>query len=380
MIGYDAKRAFANNAGLGNYSRFVLDGISSLYPAEQFFLFSPVREAHPALSPILARQNVRAVFPAGLSRLSSSFWRVHGMTADIAREGISLFHGLSNELPFGLRKKGIASVVTVHDVIFLRYPGFYNAPDRAVYSFKTGRACRDADLVIAVSECTKRDLVRYFSVPPEKIRVVCQGCAPAFAVKRSEEEKGTVARKYRLPERYILNVGTLEPRKNLLLAVKALPLLPKDVHLVAVGRETGYVREILAQAEKDGVTDRLHILAGVPFQDLPALYQSARVFVYPSFFEGFGIPILEAVTSGVPVVGATGSSLEEAGGPGSLYVDPHDHEDMAEALRKVLEDNELRQSMIQAGFTHAARFASDVLARQLMDNYVSVLSPSGVRT
>lgn len=379
MLGYDAKRAFANNSGLGNYSRFVIDGISSLYPDEQIRLFSPARKVHPALAPVLARENVRQVFPSGLSRLSPSLWRIRGITADIAGQGVSLFHGLSNELPFGLRKKGIASVVTVHDVVFVRYPEFYNAPDRAVYTLKTRHACREADLVIAVSECTKRDLVTFFSVPPEKIHVVYQGCAPAFAEECSQEGKEAVARKYRLPEKFVLSVGTVEQRKNLLLAVKALPLLPGDLHLVAVGRETGYAREVRERAEENGVTDRVHIMSGVAFQDLPAIYRCARAFVYPSFFEGFGIPILEAVTSGIPVVAATGSSLEEAGGQGSLFIDPHDHEALAEALRGILANDDLRDRMIREGLAHAARFTCGVLARELMDCYRSARATAASR-
>ena len=373
MIGFDAKRAFANYSGLGNYSRFVIDALSGNFPNERFRLYAPRITEHPGMRGILSRPNVSAVSPNGVYRAFSSLWRSWGMTATLAAEGVSLFHGLSNELPAGLKKKGIASVVTVHDVIFLRFPELYKAPDRAVYGCKSRHACAAADHIIAVSECTKRDIVSFLGVSPEKISVVYQSCDPAFALRFSEEQKKAVATAYSLPKRYVLSVGTVEARKNLLAAAKALPFLDANVHLVAVGRETAYAEKVRQWAQDNGLKDRVHILSGVPFSDLPAIYQSASAFAYPSFFEGFGIPVLEALYSGVPVVAATGSSLEEAGGPGSVYVDPHNHEALADALRHILSDDGVKDRMVTEGLSYTAAFDRRVLAAQLMACYETVL-------
>jgi glycosyltransferase involved in cell wall biosynthesis len=272
-------------------------------------------------------------------------------------------------LPAGLRKKGIRSAVTIHDLIFLRYPQFYKAPDRAIYTRKFKYACREADHIVAVSECTKRDIVSYFGIDPDRISVIYQGCDASFAKTLPAEEKQQVCRKYRLPGTFILNVGTIEERKNLLPAVKALSRIDKSVHLVAIGRQTSYTEKVKRYIAAHGLEQRVHLLSGVPLADLPALYQSAAVFVYPSLFEGFGIPVIEALYSGTPVVAATGSCLEEAGGIHSIYVDPASDEQLAEAIRTILADVQLQDRMIAEGKKHVALFDDKLLAGQMMDLY-----------
>ena len=166
-----------------------------------------------------------------------------------------------------------------------------------------------------------------------------------------------------------MNVGSIESRKNLLLAVKALSQVDASVHLVAVGRHTAYTDEVVRYAEDHGLSSRLHILHRVNGIDLPVLYRLASLFVYPSYFEGFGIPIIEALNAGVPVIGATGSCLEEAGGPDSLYVDPDDATAMAEAMNRVLSDEKLRESMITRGRVYVRRFDRASLAEDLLHVY-----------
>ena len=174
-----------------------------------------------------------------------------------------------------------------------------------------------------------------------------------------------------MPESYILNVGTIEERKNVLLLIKALSQLPKDLksHVVIIGRATKYKAKIVEEAGRLGVGERITFLHNVPFADLPAIYQGAQIFVYPSVFEGFGIPIVEALESSVPVIAATGSCLSEAGGPGSIYVNPSDEEELAQQLKKVLTDEHLRQQMILSGKKHLAQFEPGVISRQLNNIY-----------
>ncbi|GHT11776.1 hypothetical protein AGMMS4956_05330 [Bacteroidia bacterium] len=151
--------------------------------------------------------------------------------------------------------------------------------------------------------------------------------------------------------------------------VKALSKIPEDVHLVAVGKPTPYQAEVEAYAAKNGLSSRLHIINNVAFEDLPAIYQSAAVFVYPSFFEGFGIPIIEALSSGVPVIAATGSCLEEAGGLNSVYIDPNDDAELAKKINTILGNKELSDSMIAAGKMYVQRFSEKAIAEQLMQIY-----------
>ncbi len=369
IIGFDAKRAFSNQTGLGNYSRYVIDNLSAYFPDHQYRLYAPKEKNSPVISALRQRENIACAFPRGGYRYFSSLWRTKGMTADLQRDGVQLYHGLSNELPVGLQKKGIRSVVTIHDLIFLRYPQFYKAPDRAIYTRKFRHACQEADHIVAVSKCTKNDIVSFFGTDPRKISVIYQGCNMLFGNKLSFDEKQQVCKKYQLPETFMLNVGTIEPRKNLFLAVKSLHHLDDSVHLVAVGRETSYALEIKKYVAAHGLEQRVHLLSGVPLSDLPALYQSAAVFVYPSLYEGFGIPIIEALHSETPVVAATGSCLSEAGGPHSIYVDPQNDKEMADAVNRILNDMKLQAEMIAGGKKYVARFDDQLLAGQMMELY-----------
>ncbi len=291
------------------------------------------------------------------------------MASDAACDSVALFHGLSNELPLGLARRSIRSVVTIHDLIFLRYPAYYKFIDRKIYEWKFRSACRRADRIIAVSECTKRDIVKFFGIDPDKIDVVYQGCDTMFAEPVTEEHRQKAAARYALPERYILNVGTLEERKNLMAIVEALALLPQHIHLVAVGRATPYLDRVRRRMAELGVTDRVHLLHDVAYRDLPAVYAAADVFVYPSRFEGFGIPIIEAQSIGVPVVAATGSCLEEAGGDAALYVSPDDVWALANAVKGIVADDELRRSMVERGREQVRRFDAPCIARDIMKCY-----------
>jgi glycosyltransferase involved in cell wall biosynthesis len=368
-IGFDAKRAVRNNTGLGNYSRYIIEILSKYYPDNRYILFAPKRKENSRLKTILSQTNISFVFPRGISRKFSSLWRILGIKKDIRKNNVVIYHGLSNELPIGINRTGVKSVVTIHDLIFLRYPEYYKPVDRAIYRFKFELACRNADKIIAISECTKRDIVSFFSIPEEKITVVYQGCHPAYNADVPEERKTAVIEKYGLPPRFLLNVGSIESRKNLLLAVKALKNIPDDIHLVAVGKSTPYQHEVETYAEKSGLRQRLHLLNDVTFEELPAIYRLASVFVYPSFFEGFGIPVIEALSSGIPVIAAMGSCLEEAGGPGSIYINPNDDTELSKQIMTVLNNRELTKNRIESGKEYVKRFSEKQIASEIMSVY-----------
>jgi glycosyltransferase involved in cell wall biosynthesis len=374
IIGFDAKRAMQNNTGLGNYSRYIIEVLSEYYSDNRYVLFAPREKANKRLADIFSRENIFSVFPTGLSKLFPSLWRESGINRDIKKNGISIFHGLSNELPVGVRHTGIKTVVSIHDLIFLRYPQYYNLIDRLIYRIKFIRACRKSDKIIAVSACTKRDIISFFNVPEEKIEVVYQGCHKQFKTPVPEEKRRKVLEKHRLPSRYLLYVGSIEARKNLLLTVQALTRLPGDIHLVAIGKSTSYQSKINSFARKANLTSRIHIKNDFPFEDLPSVYQSASLFLYPSFFEGFGIPIIEALSSGVPVIAAKGSCLEEAGGPDSVYVNPTDPQALAEKIEEVLTHPAIADAMSEKGKKYVLRFSDEVIASDVMAVYRSLFA------
>ena len=388
-IGFDAKRAAQNRTGLGNYSRFVIRILSELFPDKEYHLYTPKPHRVPYLSEIPTLGRLSLHFPPqGMWSRLRSLWRVWGITRDIRHDGINLFHGLSNELPLNIGTPGQRQkrqgrgrckyVVTIHDLIFIHTPQYYHWIDKQIYNFKFRRACRCADRIIAVSEYTKQEIMHYYQVPEEKIDVVYQGCDPVFAKDIAREKLEEVKGKYHLPDKFVLYVGSIEERKNLMLVARAMANVVSktapDIHVVAVGRRTPYVDRLQSFLKANGIDHLFHFHHQVPYDDLPSFYKLAATFAYPSRIEGFGIPLLEAITSGLPAIGSTGSCLEEAGGPDSIYVDPDDGQAMADAIISTCEDESLRQRMIAKGKEYALQFTDERLCRSLMDTYQKVMS------
>ncbi len=373
IIGFDAKRIVRNGTGLGSYGRTLVNDLAAL--PLQIRLYAPDAGRDDLRSQVLGHDNVKLCLPHGplMPLVGKSLWRSHGVVKDLIRDGVQLFHGLSGELPMGIRRSGIRSVVTIHDLIFMRHPEFYHWADVKIYTQKFRQTLREADRIIAISECTKRDIMELGGVSEQKISVIYQSCAHRFTAEVTAEQRQSVCHQYGLPAHFILNVGSIEARKNILLAVKALPLLPDDVGLVMVGRHTPYTDRIIRYADNHQLSHRLHILHGVPDAHLPALYAAAEAFVYPSVYEGFGIPIIEAIRQGLPVVACTGSCLEEAGGPDCRYVSPTDTEALAEALRLSLVGSDEREDRIRRSQQYIRRFEGDSVAQQMNELYGELL-------
>ncbi|MBM6992293.1 MAG: glycosyltransferase family 4 protein [Prevotella sp.] len=369
LIGFDAKRIVCNGTGLGSYGRTLVNSLSALADGPCMRLYAPDEGRDDLRHQVEESDRVEFVYSGHSHRFMQDLWRTRGMVADLVRDGIPLYHGLSGELPAGIRKAGIRTLVTIHDLIFLRHPEYYKWVDVQLYKRKFQRTLREADRIVAISECTKRDILHYSNYPRERIDVVYQSCGRAFAKTVEQPVIEAIRRKYGLTDCYILNVGSIEERKNLLLAVKALSLLPERVHLVAIGRKTDYTRLVTDYAERNGLSRRIHLLHGIPNDDLPALYQGARVFVYPSRYEGFGIPIIEAIQSGLPVVAATGSCLEEAGGRDCIYIDPDNEHAMAEAVSQYLDHPELCREAVGRSRAYVRRFENNDIAREMMQEY-----------
>lgn len=367
-IGYDAKRIVSNATGLGSYGRtLVNDLIRRADPEVDLLLYAPTRGRADLRQQIDLDERSEFIYPpASYFKPLTSYWRTFGIINDLKRDGVQLYHGLSGELPIGLRKAGIPGVVTIHDLIFLRHPEYYHWVDAQLYTWKFKRTLQEAEHIIAISQRTKVDIMEYGEIAPDRISVVYQSYNPRFSMTPNQAQQAAVRQRYQLPEHFILNVGTIERRKNLRLAADALALLPADIHLVAVGRQTKYVQELPD-------SPRLHLLSGVPDQDLAVIYSLAEAFVYPSRYEGFGIPIIEAIAAGLPVVACTGSCLEEAGGPHSLYVSPDDVEGLADAIQRVLPGNADRAERIQKSQEYIQRFRGLDVAGQVMDIYRQVL-------
>jgi glycosyltransferase involved in cell wall biosynthesis len=373
-IGLDAKRIVRNGTGLGSYGRTLANDLAAIDGLD-LLLYAPDKGREDLRGQVPERQNLHYRYPNGLYSLSfcKSVWRTRGIAAQAQKDGVQIFHGLSGELPVGIRKRGVKTVVTIHDLIFMRHPEYYNSIDVKIYTRKFRHALREADRIVAISECTKRDICELGGVEADRVDVIYQSCAKRFSDIPTDRGLWQVRNKYGLPDRYILNVGSIEQRKNVLLAVKALHRLPDDVALVIVGRHTPYADEVGQYVKENGLCGRVLMLNGVPDEDLPALYRMADAFVYPSRYEGFGIPIIEAIRLGLPVVACTGSCLEETGGPDSLYVGPDDDEAMAHAISQVLYGVEGRERRIELSQAYVERFENTGAAQRFADLYREIL-------
>lgn len=378
-IGLDAKRIVRNGTGLGSYGRTLANDLAAT-DRVRLRLYAPDAGRDDLRCQVPERANLNFVYPDSFSPISrfspyKAYWRSRGIVGQLKADGVQVYHGLSGELPIGIRQAGIRTVVTIHDLIFLRHPEYYHWIDVQIYRRKFIQTLREADRIVAISECTRRDICELGGIPKEKIDLVYQSCATRFSSQVPAEKKHQVRANYQLPQRYVLSVGSIEERKNTLLLVKALPMLPDDVHVVLVGRETKYAQKVALQAERCGVASRLHLLHDVPDEDLTAVYAMADVFAYPSRYEGFGIPIIEAIRMGLPVVACTGSCLEEAGGPDNLYVNPDEPEAMAYALEQLLQGAEGREVRIERSQDYIRRFENTGAASQFIEIYQSLTTP-----
>jgi glycosyltransferase involved in cell wall biosynthesis len=370
-IGFDAKRVYQNTTGLGHYSRTLVTSLAKYFANNEYYLFAP------KLTDIFNTdnfKNIHNITPSSFpSTVLKAAWRSNWVKKDLLQNKIDIYHGLSHEIPFGIGKKNIKSVVTIHDLIFERYPKQFNKIDVHIYRRKFKYACANADKIIAISEQTKKDIIDFYKIDERKIEVCYQSCNDIFRQKIKEL--------YGLPDKFFLTVGSIIERKNLLTIVKALQQLKNDINipLVVIGNGGGYkalVKDYIAKnnlqndviflSDKEGIKD----LAGFKNSaDFPAIYQQAVAMIYPSTFEGFGIPVLEALCSRVPVITSNVSCLPEAGGDAALLIDPFSVNEMTAAMKKVFNDVNFATEMKAKGLIHAEKFSQEKTATAVMNVY-----------
>ena len=336
-IGYDAKRYYHNRTGLGNYSRTVVNAMRSQHEDVDAVLYD-----------------------------CKALERTFALGRRAKREGCELFHGLSNELPRDIVKAGVPSIVTMHDVAWRTFPDMYKPWDRMIYDWKYGWSCRNATHVVCISESTKRDVMRFYNVPEERISVIYQPVQgvfyrPSIGVKGVRGVKGVKDNTLDLSDNslnqataggYILTVGSINSRKNLMGMVKALEMIPKDerLPLVVVGNGREYRQRVEEYIDSHRLREWVRIESNIhEAERLKELYAGAVCMLYPSFYEGFGLPVVEAQLQGCPVITSNVSSLPEAAGPDALLVNPAQTEEIAEALHLLLSSEEERKRRGEAG-------------------------------
>jgi glycosyltransferase involved in cell wall biosynthesis len=373
-IGFDAKRAFHNFSGLGNYSRLVIGALAKSFHENQYHLFTPSKTDAFDYSNL---RNISVHTPASvINKTFPSAWRRRGIIRDLKKARIDLYHGLSNELPWGISNSGARSVVSVHDLIFKRYPQYYPAWDRRIYDAKSRAACEAADHIIAVSHQTRNDLLEFYDIPPEKVSVIYSIVDPSFFTSSSTDSLLKTKNSFRLPDKFILYVGTIEKRKNLLTLVKAFSEIKgeTDARLIVVGKPKSYKASVTDYLSQHQLQNDVLFLENVATDQLRNIYQLASIFVYPSFYEGFGLPISEALALGVPVIASDIPVLKEAGGDAARYTDPDDAFAMADTILNLLNNEPARVEMIQRGKIYSNNFRGERIAGELMTLYHKIIS------
>lgn len=359
-IGFDAKRYYHNQTGLGNYSRTLVGGLQKLFPNDEYVLYD-----------------------------EGSLTRTFSLGKKAAKDGCDIFHGLSNEIPFDLSNTQHLSsnthyprsIVTIHDVAWLTFPDMYHWADRKIYNWKYGSSCRRADKVIAISESTKNDVIRFYGVKEENVKVIYQPVQEYYYTPLPDETCDRLITEHfgkdGLPP-FILYVGSINSRKNLLGALQALDLIPKENRplLLIIGNGREYRKECEAFIAKHSLEAFTRIETNIHNnQLLQALYTRALLFIYPSFYEGFGLPVVEAALQQTPVITTTVSSLPEAAGPDACLIDPHAKdaaEQIAWHIDRLCGDRALALSIGQKMEAYARRmFTPEVLTRQVRELYLN---------
>jgi glycosyltransferase involved in cell wall biosynthesis len=371
-IGFDSKRLFNNFSGLGNYSRTLLRNLGKYFADHEYYLYSP-RLNRTAETSFFLDEN--PFYPRTSNSLFKSYWRSYSIVNQLKKDKIELYHGLSHEIPAGLRKSKIKSIVTVHDLIFKIYPQLFNYLDRKIYDQKLKYCFTHTDKIIAISNNTKSDIINLYHIDPERIEVVYQPCDAIYYESLPAVNTDDILSRHNIPREYFICVGNIERRKNLKLIFEAYQQIPygRRTPLVIIGRGKKYGKELLGMIKEKGLENTVHWIYDLSDnRELKILYQRSQALLYPSLYEGFGLPVVEALLSKAPVITSNISALPEAGGPHSLYIDPAEPEALANAMIKVSDDSDLRKFMIKSGFEYAnQKFNERKTTRELMDCYLN---------
>jgi glycosyltransferase involved in cell wall biosynthesis len=356
-IGFDAKRLFHNHTGLGVYSRLLIKGLKSLHSDHEFMLFAK----HVSSS---RYYQDFSDFP--IIQSSQILWRTWLMAGDIRTSECQIFHGLSNELPIGLNRTKLKTLVTIHDVIFKRDPALYPLIDRAIYNLKWKHSAITADLIIAVSQSTKSDLSYYYGINEDKIHVIY----PPVREASANLDNNQLLDRYKLPKKFFLSVGALTPRKNIVSILKAMLILKSELRIPLVIIGDGPEKKSLLQfMYENNLSDLVHFTGHVADEEISLFYKAAYALIYPSFYEGFGIPIVESLMNRTPVITSKTSSMPEAAGAGGLLIQPEEPEEIAMAMLRLLEDTSCYNQLVSEGNLHAQQFRPDVICSLQLNLY-----------
>jgi len=368
IIAFDAKRLFNNFTGLGNYSRTLVRNLQIYFPEHEYHLFTPKITKNEETAYFLDPDKFIVHTPS----FNNPLWRSVGMAADINKLRPNIFHGLSHEIPFGIHKS-IKTVLTFHDLIYEKYPEQFGLWDRWMYKWKYRSSAKRTDHIIAISESTKEDLISMYEVEENKISVIYQSCNDVFQIAEEEKKLDGILANLR---DYYLYVGSIIERKGLLSIVFAYAKLPDEYRkpFVVIGKgEKKYQQKVDDMIKYHGLASYFYFVNGISNERLLAIYDQSFALVFPSIYEGFGIPVIESLFRNKPVITSLISSLPEAAGPGAILVNPYDPDEICLAMIEI-NDSKKYDRLSRDGYAYVNdRFSSEGTATQLMDFYTLII-------
>ncbi|GAB4530651.1 MAG: glycosyltransferase family 1 protein [Anaerolineae bacterium] len=369
-IAIDYTPAYEQGAGIGRYVRELVAALARLDEATTYKLFVAGAQALPQPpGENFIWRSVR-LSPKWLAR----FW--HRLQVPVPVEAITGKIDLYHATDFVLPPTRARSILTVHDLSFIRVPEAASPRLKAYLDAVVPRSCQRATHILADSQATKDDLVTFYNLSPDKVTVLLSGVDARF--KPTQVDMSPLRAKYGFSERpYVFCVGTVQPRKNYIRLIQALAQLRAaghDLALVIAGGRGWLDNPIYAAIQESGMRDYVHLIGFADDADLPSLYSGAFCVAFTSLYEGFGLPVLEGMACGTPVITSDVSSMPEVAGDAALLVDPYQTEAIVDAIRQLLEDSALRERLVARGFAQAARFTWENSARELMAVYGRVLS------
>jgi len=374
-IAVDVSSVVHRKAGLGRYAAALVEQLVTQDKAGRYTLFTHGRFDADALPPAL-RALPRSHVPLDPRPWRMGVWLAHalGVSLDRALPRVDLFHATEHLLP---PLKNAKTVFTLHDLIFQFFPEYHLPLNRWFLVNAMPHFLRRADAIIAVSECTKRDAIYFYNLPPEKITVIYEGVNPALRPVDAPELIDQARVRYAHGQPFIFFLGTIEPRKNIPTLIDTLRVLRArglPHRLLIAGRKGWLYRGVFEHARATGMENEIDFLDYVPDADLPALFAACDAFVFPSLYEGFGLPPLEALACGAPVVCSNTSSLPEVVGDAAVLVDPRDVGEIAAATECVIGDPSRRAELRARGIAQAAQFSWERAARETLQLYGRVMA------
>jgi len=356
-FGYDEKTGLPRRVGSSAYCFELLLNLNRIDKKNSYIIYLP-QSPTSDLPKEGSRWHYKIVRPRKM-------WTLFGLSLEflLRRSKPDVFFSPTHYLPIFSPRR---SVISILDISYIRFPELFRKADLNQLTKWTKYSARKAKRVFTISSSSKDDIIKAYKTPEKKVIVTYPGIKTILSNKYKALSMDDLRKKYGIKQQYILFVGTLQPRKNITRLIEAFSRIKQDIQLVVVGKKGWLFSEILEAPKKFKIEDRVKFLDFVPDEDLPFFYKNAICFVLPSLYEGFGLPILEAMKNGCPVIASNVSSLPEAGGDAALYVNPLDVDDIKKNLELIIHNSELRKGLIEKGYEQVRKFSWEKTAKETL--------------